>query len=80
MKENKMKTEITYTITEHALSIDDSVFILEISGNDEDWSMTFNSLVDVYNQIGAFSAKYHLGMKVNTIQEAPVYLYDREAS
>ena len=74
-----IKTEITYKITEHALCLEDSVFFLEIlDGGDEDWCMDFNSLTDVYAQIGAFSAKYHMGMKVNTIQEAPIYHYERE--
>ena len=74
-----IKTEITYKITEHALSLEDSVFVLEIlDGGDKDWCMDFYSLADVYAQIGAFSAKYHMGMKVNTIQEAPIYHYERE--
>ena len=73
-----IKTEITYKITEHALSLEDSVFILEILDSDEDWCKEFDFLTDVYAQIGAFSAKYHMGMKVNTIQEAPIYHYERE--
>ena len=72
------KTEITYKITEHALSLEDSVFVLTILGDKEEWSVTKNSLVDTYTQIGAFAAKYHMGMKVNTIQEAPIYHYDIE--
>ena len=76
-----MINEITYKITEHALSLEDSVFVLKIlDGGDKDWSMDFNSLADVYAQIGAFSAKYHMGMKVNTIQEAPIYHYEREVA
>ena len=76
-----MINEITYKITEHALSLEDSVFVLKIlDGGDKDWFIDFNSLADVYAQIGAFSAKYHMGMKVNTIQEAPIYHYEREVA
>ena len=76
-----MINEITYKITEHALSLENSVFVLKIlDGGDKDWGMDFNSLADVYAQIGAFSAKYHMGMKVNTIQEAPIYHYEREVA
>jgi hypothetical protein len=84
-KMKTIKTEITYKITEHAFSLEDSVFVLEILdtspfASDEDWSMDFNSLADVYAQIGAFSAKYHMGMRVNTIQEKPIYHYKRDHS